>query len=245
MTPEEIADRIRDLVLMGMNMARTDLNESVYRLARASEAVVQILPEVGMEGHHKTVELRAAIDGVVKDHFRVEGEERSVMDEYGAPIFRAEALKPGACHPDPEIDAEVRADAAAGARSDLTAGMAVQTCPKCGRSHSRGFIDGHSAFRCLHCGEVFSPTETEDDVPEGTSGEAPIDVEFESLGDIWDRVAEQCAGGEGYYPCVRYRNSHFGAFVTTDGASISSLTVRTTEREALLAMAEKLEGDDG
>ena len=60
-------------------------------------------------------------------------------------------------HPDPEIDAEVRADAAAGARADLAAGLPCHCCPQCGRTHDRGYVDGHSVYRCLHCGECFSP----------------------------------------------------------------------------------------
>lgn len=28
------------------------------------------------------------------------------------------------------------------------------TCPRCVRSHSRGYIDGVSIFRCLNCGYV-------------------------------------------------------------------------------------------
>jgi rubredoxin len=26
------------------------------------------------------------------------------------------------------------------------------TCPRCGRSHDRGYVDGVSLFRCLNCG---------------------------------------------------------------------------------------------
>ena len=60
-------------------------------------------------------------------------------------------------HPDPVIDAEVLADAAEGARYDLSVGLPVTCCPQCGRGHGRGFVDGVSSFRCLHCGDVFSP----------------------------------------------------------------------------------------
>jgi rubredoxin len=28
------------------------------------------------------------------------------------------------------------------------------TCPQCARSHSRGYLDGVSLFRCLNCGYV-------------------------------------------------------------------------------------------
>jgi len=33
-------------------------------------------------------------------------------------------------------------------------GLIRFTCPRCGRGHTRGYLDGVSLFRCLGCGYV-------------------------------------------------------------------------------------------
>lgn len=56
-------------------------------------------------------------------------------------------------HPDPEINAEVIADAIAGEIADLAAGYPPKRwiCP-CGASHSRGHFMTIGVHRCLKCG---------------------------------------------------------------------------------------------
>jgi hypothetical protein len=58
-------------------------------------------------------------------------------------------------HPDPEINAQVRADANAGERIDLAAGLPPSRwrCP-CGAEHSRGHFGAIGVHRCLACGYV-------------------------------------------------------------------------------------------
>lgn len=60
-----------------------------------------------------------------------------------------------AYHPDPEINAEVIADAIAGEIADLAAGYPPKrwVCP-CGASHSRGHFMTIGVHRCLKCGYV-------------------------------------------------------------------------------------------
>ena len=78
-------------------------------------------------------------------------------------------------HPDPEINAEVAADALMAERADLAAGYMPRlwTCPDCGKEHGRGHFLTIGAHRCLSCGYV------------GTGGvmrtedEPPVAVPFE------------------------------------------------------------------
>ena len=58
-------------------------------------------------------------------------------------------------HPDPEINAEVAAEAAENERADVKIGHPPRRwmCPGCGASHDRGFFPlGSDAHRCLGCG---------------------------------------------------------------------------------------------
>lgn len=59
-------------------------------------------------------------------------------------------------HPDPAIDAEVRADALVNERIDLDAGYPPRwwVCPDCGASHRRGWFMSEGTHRCLRCGYV-------------------------------------------------------------------------------------------
>ncbi len=59
----------------------------------------------------------------------------------------------GRYHPDPEINAEVTADALEAERADLAAGYAPRRwrCI-CGAEHSRGHFGSVGAHRCLACG---------------------------------------------------------------------------------------------
>lgn len=67
-------------------------------------------------------------------------------------------LNPKCCyHPDPDIDAEILAEAALGARADLSAGLRCHCCPRCGWTHGRGWFDGVDTYRCLRCGIEVSP----------------------------------------------------------------------------------------
>jgi hypothetical protein len=56
-------------------------------------------------------------------------------------------------HPDPEINADVIADAIEAERADLAAGYPPRRwrCP-CGAEHSRGHFGAIGAHRCLSCG---------------------------------------------------------------------------------------------
>ncbi len=63
-------------------------------------------------------------------------------------------------HADPEIDANIRQEVAEGETFALSVGLKAHGCPRCGRDHQRGWIDG-DGYRCLHCGEVFFPADTE------------------------------------------------------------------------------------
>jgi hypothetical protein len=56
-------------------------------------------------------------------------------------------------HPDPEINAEVAADAIEAERADLAAGYPPRRwrCI-CGAEHSRGHISAIGVHRCLACG---------------------------------------------------------------------------------------------
>lgn len=58
-------------------------------------------------------------------------------------------------HEDPEIDAEIRAEALESERIDLAAGYPPRfwRCP-CGRGHSRGHFQAIGIHRCLGCGYV-------------------------------------------------------------------------------------------
>lgn len=58
-------------------------------------------------------------------------------------------------HPDPQIDAEIRVDAAIGAQADIAAGLVPTACVLCGHAHQRGAFHGY--YRCLYCGEVTGP----------------------------------------------------------------------------------------
>lgn len=130
-------------------------------------------------------------------------------------------------HPDRKTDDEIRADAAAGARADLAAGLPAHACPKCGRTHNRGFVDGVSAYRCLHCGDVFAPRE---------QPEPP-----ESLEDLWRRV--ETAAGSRVRVChdaVGYRAEH-----DTVGNPDFIPGLAKTARAALTNLLAKLEGGDG
>lgn len=59
-------------------------------------------------------------------------------------------------HPDPEIDAEVRAEALENERFDLAAGYPPRwwLCPDCGACHRRGHFMSIGVHRCLRCGYV-------------------------------------------------------------------------------------------
>ena len=59
-------------------------------------------------------------------------------------------------HPDPVIDAEIRADALAAEQADLTIGYPPRRweCPDCGASHGRGHFMTIGVHRCLGCGYV-------------------------------------------------------------------------------------------
>ncbi len=71
-------------------------------------------------------------------------------------------LPEGHCyHPDPDTDAEVRAEAAGNARADLMMGMKCHCCPSCGWDHGRGWVDG-DIYRCLRCGIMVSPRNAEE-----------------------------------------------------------------------------------
>jgi rubredoxin len=66
-------------------------------------------------------------------------------------------LRPGIYHPDPDVDASVRADALEAELFDLAAGYPARwwVCPTCGRSHNRGHFQGTiGVHRCLNCGYV-------------------------------------------------------------------------------------------
>lgn len=58
-------------------------------------------------------------------------------------------------HDDPEINAEIAADALAAERADLAAGYPPRRwrCP-CGVEHSRGHFETVGIHRCLACGYV-------------------------------------------------------------------------------------------
>ena len=58
-------------------------------------------------------------------------------------------------HPDPEVNAEVVADALLAERADLAAGYSPRRwrCP-CGAEHGRGHFLSLGAHRCLACGYV-------------------------------------------------------------------------------------------
>jgi hypothetical protein len=58
-------------------------------------------------------------------------------------------------HPDPEVDADVRADALAAEIFDLSIGYPPRwwTC-RCGASHARGHFGAVGVHRCLRCGYV-------------------------------------------------------------------------------------------
>ena len=60
-----------------------------------------------------------------------------------------------AYHPDPEINAEVAADAIEAERTDLAAGYPPRRwrCV-CGTEHSRGHFGAIGVHRCLACGYV-------------------------------------------------------------------------------------------
>lgn len=57
-------------------------------------------------------------------------------------------------HPDPDIAAEVAAEALAAERADLAAGYSPRrwSCPECSTSHSRGHFMSIGVHRCLRCG---------------------------------------------------------------------------------------------
>lgn len=57
-------------------------------------------------------------------------------------------------HPDPEINAEVSAEANESERLDLLAGYPPRkwACPQCSAKHSRGFFEVVGVHRCLNCG---------------------------------------------------------------------------------------------
>jgi rubredoxin len=57
-------------------------------------------------------------------------------------------------HPDPEINAEVAADALEAERADLAAGYPPRRwkCPSCGAEHERGHFMTIGIHRCLGCG---------------------------------------------------------------------------------------------
>ena len=59
-------------------------------------------------------------------------------------------------HPDPVIDAQVRAEALEGDMADLAAGYPARwwVCPQCGRPHQRGYFLAFGQHRCLNCGYV-------------------------------------------------------------------------------------------
>lgn len=59
-------------------------------------------------------------------------------------------------HPDPTIDAEVRADALAAETTDIAAGYAPRwwLCPDCRATHRRGWFQAVGVHRCLGCGYV-------------------------------------------------------------------------------------------
>lgn len=58
-------------------------------------------------------------------------------------------------HPDPQVNAEVIADALEGERADLAAGLPPRPwrCV-CGVAHSRGHFGTVGVHRCLACGYV-------------------------------------------------------------------------------------------
>lgn len=57
-------------------------------------------------------------------------------------------------HPDPQINAEVEAEAIEGECFDMAAGLPPSwwTCPECGKFHNRGFSGTVGNHRCLNCG---------------------------------------------------------------------------------------------
>lgn len=59
-------------------------------------------------------------------------------------------------HPDPVVDAQIRADALAGELRDLEVGYPARwwRCPQCQATHRRGFFLGFGQHRCLRCGYV-------------------------------------------------------------------------------------------
>ena len=60
-------------------------------------------------------------------------------------------------HPDPEIDAGVRADALEAEMFDLSVGYPARwwVCPTCEKAHRNGFTNGaFGVHRCLWCGYV-------------------------------------------------------------------------------------------
>ena len=59
-------------------------------------------------------------------------------------------------HPDPEIDAGIRADMLISERIDLAAGYPPRwfLCPQCGATHRRGWFMSQGMHRCLGCGYV-------------------------------------------------------------------------------------------
>lgn len=61
-----------------------------------------------------------------------------------------------AYHPDPEINAEVAAEAWENEKTDLAAGYPPRwwTCPDCGHGHGRGHFGVIGSHRCLMCGYV-------------------------------------------------------------------------------------------
>jgi hypothetical protein len=69
-------------------------------------------------------------------------------------------------HPDPEINAEVAADAAEAERADLAAGYPPRRwrCI-CGTEHSRGHVGAIGVHRCLACGYTGTGGVMLDDAP--------------------------------------------------------------------------------
>jgi rubredoxin len=63
---------------------------------------------------------------------------------------------PSPYHPDPEIDAEVRAEVLEAERADLAAGYPPRRwiCPHCAHWHNRGHFLAVGQHRCLNCGYV-------------------------------------------------------------------------------------------
>jgi hypothetical protein len=75
-------------------------------------------------------------------------------------------------HPDPAIDAEVRADGLLAERADLAAGYGPRwwRCP-CGASHRRGWFMSEGVHRCLRCGYVGEGGTIHTNQPSDTAGE--------------------------------------------------------------------------